>query len=192
MVGTTMNRKYRYYRCRATYHTATGPKQCSAPYIPYAKLEAAVWDTTTKVLEQPDVILAEMRRLRDTEKSPIEDDVARLKQEIKRCKEQESRLVRLYQFGEIDDALIKEQSAPLKLRREGYEAELEKLTSQRLAMAEVEHMEGRAEEFCKKMRQNLDSFGFEEKRTALKALKIKAVVTATEVQVKGVLGIEPD
>ncbi len=192
MVGTTMNRKYRYYRCRATYHTATGPKQCSAPYIPYAKLEAAVWDTTTKVLEQPDVILAEMRRLRDTEKSPIEDDVARLKQEIKRCKEQEARLVRLYQFGEIDDALIKEQSAPLKLRREGYEAELEKLTSQRLAMAEVEHMEGRAEEFCKRMRQNLDSFGFEEKRTALKALKIKAVVTATEVQVKGVLGIEAD
>ncbi len=42
------------------------------------------------------------------------------------------------------------------------------------------------------MRQNLDSFGFEEKRTALKALKIKAVVTATDVQVKGVLGIEAD
>jgi len=42
------------------------------------------------------------------------------------------------------------------------------------------------------IRQNLDYFGFEEKRTALKALKIKAKVTATEVQVKGVLGIEPD
>ena len=53
-------------------------------------------------------------------------------------------------------------------------------------------MEGRAEEYCRRIRQNLDSFGFEEKRTALKALKIKAVVTATEVQVKGVLGIEPD
>ncbi len=53
-------------------------------------------------------------------------------------------------------------------------------------------MEGRAEEFCKRMRENLGSFGFEEKRTALKALKIKAMVTATEVQVKGVLGVEPD
>ncbi len=192
MVGTTMNRKYRYYRCRATYHTATGPKQCDAPYIPYAKLEAAVWDTTTKVLEQPDVVLAEMRRIRNTEKSPIEDGVARLKQEIKRCKEQESRLVRLYQFGEIDDDLIKEQSAPLKLRREGYESELEKLTSQQSTMAELEHMEGRAEEYCRRMRRNLDSFGFEDKRTALKALRIKAVVTATEVQVKGVLGVEAE
>ncbi len=192
MVGTTMNRKYRYYRCRATYHTATGPKQCSAPYIPYAKLEAAVWDTTARVLEQPDVVLAEMRRLTDTQKSPIEDDVARLKREIKRCKEQESRLVRLYQFGEIDDALIKEQSAPLKLRREDYEAEMEKLTSQQLTMAELEHMKGRAAEYCRRMRQNLDSFGFEEKRMALKALKIKAMVTTTEVQVKGVLGVEAD
>ena len=53
-------------------------------------------------------------------------------------------------------------------------------------------MGGRAEEYCRRMRQNLDSFGFEEKRTALKALKIKAVVTATDVQVRGVLGIEPD
>ena len=82
MVGTTLNRKYRYYRCRATYDTATGPKQCSAPYIPCAKLEAAVWDTTTRVLKQPDVVLAEMRRLRDTEKSPFKDDEARLKREI--------------------------------------------------------------------------------------------------------------
>ena len=192
MVGTTLNRKYRYYRCRATYDTATGPKQCGAPYIPYAKLEAAVWETTTRVLEQPDVVLAEMRRLRDTEKSPIEDDVARQKREIKLCKEQESRLVNLYQFGEIDDDLIKRQSAPLKLRREGYESELEILTSQQLTMAEMEYLEGRAKEYCRRMRQNLDSFGFEEKRTALKALKIKAVVTATDVQVKGVLGIEPD
>jgi len=192
MIGTTMNRKYRYYRCRATYQTATGPKQCSAPYIPYAKLEAAVWDTTTKVLEQPDVVLAEMRRLKDDKRNPIEDEEVRLKREIMKCKERESRLVRLYQFGEIDDALIKEQSAPLKLRREGYEAELEKLTSQRLAMAEMEHMESRAEEYCRRMGQSLASFGFEEKRTALKALKIKAVVTATDVQVKGVLGIEPD
>ena len=69
---------------------------------------------------------------------------------------------------------------------------MEKLTSQRLAIAEVEHMEGRAEEYCRRMRQNLDFFGFEEKRTALKALKIKAVVTANKVQVMGVLGVEPD
>ncbi len=89
-----------------------------------------MWDTTTKVLEQPDVVLAEMRRIRDTEKSPIEDHVTRLNREIKKCRDQQSRLVNLYQFEEIDDDLIKQQSAPLQLRREGYEAELEKLTSQ--------------------------------------------------------------
>ena len=95
----------------------------------------------------------------DTEKSPIEDDVARQMREIKLCKEQESRLVNLYQFGEIDDDLIKRQSAPLKLRREGYESELERLTFQQLTMAEMEYLEGRAKEYCRRMRQNLDSFG---------------------------------
>ncbi len=192
MVGTMMNRKYRYYRCRATYHTATGPKQCDAPYIPYAKLEAAVWETTTRVLEQPDVVLTEMRRLRETEKSPMEENVTRLKREIRRCKEQESRLIRLYMLGTIDNNLIQEQSAPLKLSREEYESELKKLVAQQRAMAESDLMEQQVEVYCRRMRQNLDSFGFEEKRTALKALKIKALVTATDVQVKGVLGIEAD
>ena len=140
MVTTTMNRKCWYYRCRATYHIATGPKQCDAPYMPYAKLEAAVWETTARVLEQP-AVLTEMRRLKDLQKNPIEDDIARLNREIKKCKDQQSRLVNLYQFEEIDDDLIKQQSAPLQLRREGYEAELEKLTSQQLAMVELEQME---------------------------------------------------
>ncbi len=102
------------------------------------------------------------------------------------------RQVGLYAIKEIDDDIIKKQIAPLNSRLEGHEAELERLTSNRLVMAELEHIEGRAEEYCRRMRQNLDSFGFEEKRTALKALKIKAVVTADEVQVKGVLGIEAD
>ncbi len=61
-----------------------------------------------------------------------------------------------------------------------------------LTQEELEYMGGRVEEYCWRMRQNLDSFGFEEKRTALKALKIKAVVTATDVQVRGVLGVKPD
>ena len=61
-----------------------------------------------------------------------------------------------------------------------------------LTQEELEYMGGHVEEYCRRMRQNLDSFGFEEKRTALKALKIKAVVTATDVQVRGVLGVKPD
>ena len=151
-----------------------------------------MWGTTARVLKQPDVVLVEMRRLTDAQKGPIDDDVVRLMREIKRHKEQESRLVRLYQFGEIDDDLIKEQSAPVKLRREECEAELEKLIAQQLALVGLEQREEQVEAYCRRMRQNLDSLGFEEKRTALKALKIKAVVTTTEVQVRGVLGIESD
>ena len=88
--------------------------------------------------------------------------------------------------------MIKEHSTPLKLRREECEAELEKLIAQQLAMVGLEQREEQVEDYCLRMRENLDSLGFEEKRTALKALKIKAVVTTTEVQVRGILGVEPD
>ena len=106
-----------------------------------------------------------------------------------------ARTVKLYQFGEVDDEWIRAQSGPLKLMRERCEAELERLNAQKVTIKEMERAEGRVREFCGRVRRNLEAFDFEEKRTALRALQVKATVTKEEVRVKGVLGVtgaEPD
>jgi site-specific DNA recombinase len=195
MVGHMMNRKYRYYRCRAAWATATGPQTCQAKYVNAEKLDHAVWGNVCQVLEEPEVVLTELRRLRDSDEGPINDEIATLKREIRRCKDQEQRLVKLFQFGEVDDEWIKAQSGPLKLLRERHEVELDRLTVQKQTMNQLRKAEYQIESYCERMREGLASFDFEEKRTALKALQIRAFANKTDVKVKGILGIvqvEPD
>ncbi len=63
--------------------------------------------------------------------------------------------------------------------------------AQKVTRHNLGQLEQQVGEYCQRMRQGLESFDFEAKRTALKALQIKAMVTAEDVRVKGILGIEP-
>ena len=192
LVGTTLNRRYRYYRCRGTYATATAPRYCSARYVRAERLEEAVWGAVHEVLEHPDLVLAEIRRLNDVKATPIEEEIAHLRRQIKGCKNQELRLVKLYQFGEVDDEWIRAQSGTTKLRREQHEGELERLEAQKVSLAELRNTQEHLRDFCDRIKVNLDGLDFGEKRTALRALQIKATVNSEEVHVSGILGVEPD
>ena len=158
LVGSTLNRRYRYYRCRGTFPTATAPRYYFAGYIRSDKLEEAVWGTVRDVLEDPTVALVEMRWLRQGEGNPLDEEIARLQKEIRRCHDQELRLVKLSQFGEVDDEWIKTQSGPVKARREDSEAELQRLIEQKARAQELERSEDQLREFCERVRRNLKTF----------------------------------
>ena len=117
--------------------------------------------------------------------------MARLNREISRFKDQERRLVKLYQFGEVDDEWIKAQSGSLKLTREQCEVELRRLKAQQASLAELEHAEKRLRDFCDRVRRNLGGFDFAQKRTTLEALQIRATVAEDKVRIKGILGVQP-
>ncbi len=195
LVGTTLNRRYRYYRCRGTFPTAATPRHCDASYVRAGNLEDAVWGTIHDVLEQPEVVLAQLRQLTGDQQTPIEEEIAMLRREIRRCKDQELRLVKLYQFGEVDDDWIRAHAGPTKVRREQHEVELRRLESQRVTLKQLEGTEGRLRTYCERIRSNLDSLDFEEKRKALNALQIRATVETDHVRISGILGVtggEPD
>ena len=46
--------------------------------------------------------------------------MGRLDREIRHCRDQQRRLVKLYMQGEIDDDYIRSHSGPLKAQRDGY------------------------------------------------------------------------
>jgi site-specific DNA recombinase len=51
--GTTLNGKYRYYKCRGSVPTATRGKICNAHYIQASELEEFVWQKFIKLLASP-------------------------------------------------------------------------------------------------------------------------------------------
>ena len=159
------------------------------------KLEDTVWNTIHDVLERPDVVLAELSRVRQGQDTPIDDEIAHVRREIRRCKDQEQRLVKLYQFNEVDDEWIKMQSGPTRLRREQHERELRRLEEQRVRLRQLESSHGQLKAYCERVRDNLDSLDFDDRRAALDALQIRVTVGPDEVRISGILGItdvEPD
>lgn len=189
LVGSMMQGKaqYRYYRCRSAWATASEPKHCDGHYIRSDALETAVWNVVSRVLENPALVLAELHRQRDGAAEPLEGDFKRLRREISNCKDQQSRLVKLYALGEIDDVYIRKQAGPIKVQQAAFEAELARLEAQAEAIKGLDHVEGNLKAFCERVSEKVASLGFYDKRLALRALEIKAVATETSVNVRGVV-----
>lgn len=57
IIGTTLNGKYRYYKCRGATPTATRGKICDAGYIKADELESSVWEKVLDMLSNPLTLL---------------------------------------------------------------------------------------------------------------------------------------
>ena len=57
LIGTTLNRKYRYYRCRGASPTATRGRICDAGYIKADEIETSLWRKVLEMLSSPATLL---------------------------------------------------------------------------------------------------------------------------------------
>ena len=187
VVGAQLNKRYRYYRCRATAPTSVKPASCHARYIRAEAVESIVWEKVNQVLDHPEIVIQEIRRQSEGSKGDLSVEFTRLRGEIKRCQDLEARLVKLYMYGEIDDEHIRIQSGPMKLLRERYQEELQKLTELQAQNIEAQTAEWEIETFCKRIKKNLTSLDHDGKRSAFAVLNVSVVAIHDQVVVKGIV-----
>ena len=188
VVGSQLNRRYRYYRCRATVPTTLRPATCRARYIPADSLEDVVWDQVRKVLENPELVLDKLRQQLAGMGGGLDEEIARLGREIRHCRDQERRLVTLYMYGEIDDDYIRSHSGPLKSQREGYETELRRLEQQKAEQFDLEQAEAQLTVFCHRVQNGMAKEDHDGKRAVFSAFRVKVEATRDQVVIKGVVG----
>ena len=146
------------------------------------------------MLADPSIVAAELaRRHRDTDTGTgSRSDLALIEAALDRLGTQERRLVKLFRFGEISEAIIAAASAELKRERERLERERATLTA-RLKEAEraVCDFEGVAVYF-ERVRQRLGALGYADRRLALEALGMTVTVDADECRVEGVIPVDSE
>lgn len=185
-VGTCLNHTYRYYRCRSTWPSATRPKTCDAPYINADRLEETVWKTVREILQEPDVVVAEIKRQQD-ESSFIEEELARIRSSIRRLADQERRLIRLFGIGRVTEEYVLREVEQVKKARQALESELAELQQQRQRIVNLDGLSEQVRAFCGQVAERPDEFDFEEKRLALQALQIKIVVGRDGAKLTGAI-----
>ena len=142
--------------------------------------------TVKSVIEDPNLILGELRRIQKSEPA-VDAQVDGLRKDVKQLKGQEARLVRLFEFGEISERVVRERARALRDEREGLERLLQDLERQAEAVRGGRLREEEIFSYCAQVRDRLVDFDFEGKRLAFRALEIKAAVSPDQVVVNGVV-----
>jgi site-specific DNA recombinase len=194
LVGSCLDHKYRYYHCKATYPTSVRRPTCNAGYIKADVIEKIVWDEVRKVIEDPNVILANIKSKSDNHNNgngnKIEDELAAARQSIESCSERERRLVSLFEFDGITREELLDRVNKVKAERQEAEGRLAQLTSIKARTVDIGSLESEVNEFCRKARESLDNCSFLNKRLALDALQVQVVATPEKIDIEITVPLE--
>jgi site-specific DNA recombinase len=186
---TTLSREtYRsYYVCtgKQSWRFPGGAK-CTSHYIPSAVLDDLAWNQTKKLIEQPELVLAEYtKRIQQTSKHKpqLEALIATKKKEIRQIAHEQARILDLYQAGTINLNHIKERIASIEQRLKSTNEELNEL----VATSHAEHQELRLIEqfqaFQDKFKNKIDQLSFDEKKKIIQLLARRVIVDCSTAQI---------
>jgi len=153
------------------------------------ELETLVWNEVKKALLNPSLITAELERLtREDRRTSVEEDIERAKERLESLGREERRVLKLYRYGEFDLELFEKEMREIAREKATWEAERirleERLEAQRLLEGQREGLET----YCRWASQNIEGFGYEEKRKAIEALQVRVTVSKDRrVIIRGVI-----
>lgn len=185
--GATMSGRYRYYACRMTSPQYRPNAKCPAKYVRADELEAKVWEYLSSVVSRPEVVLAELRRRREADTGPLDAELVRVEKELKSLRDQHHRLIRLYQYAEIDDEYMARQLKSLKTRETVAEAEQARLQELQRSLTDLDELEVHVGDWATRVSANLAGMDLEDRQLLLRALEVRVVVTPERWEIHGAL-----
>jgi len=183
--GHTMNRRYPYYRCRNQLKTEENSTPCGFRYVQRDRLESQVWTAISKVLADPDMVLKELRERQGTALPMLEAEIEDARNRLAGLRDREHRLIRLYELGQLDEAMIQARVKAVKAERAKVEAELATLERQHADVRDVIETAPALRDVVSQVAGKLETADLKHKRLALDALRVKVKVWRDHFEIDG-------
>ena len=168
-------------------------RSCGVTRVLASELEAWLWEKISNTLRKPEVIAAELERRR-TERpdETLASDLETAKREYTKRDRKQAQLMERWTTSEDDSFpwdVVEREVARLEREKENHLktiAEIEgRIAEQEQSVVQLE----RLVEYCARVSQNLDRFGFEDKRMAYQALQVRITANGGDWTVKGSIPI---
>jgi site-specific DNA recombinase len=144
VVGTTLNGKYRYYKCRGATPTATRGKICDAGYIRADELEASVWRKVREMLSSPLTLLRTLVNEKEDQSHKIiqslNKDIDKLRKNLNTYPRKEKTLYDLLASEAVTKDYVLEAVNKLKKQRLNDERQLKLLLLSRKEASQANHL----------------------------------------------------
>ena len=181
--GASLQRKHRYYRCRATTPTTLRPATCDERYIRADALESLVWRKVVSTVKDPSVLIADLEHHLETGEGDLGTKMADLRREIADLKGQQRRLIELRQNDLVDQDVLETQLGPVKALSNEKEASLHLLEAQQRQADDADQASQRIAAYCEKLARGVDDLDFDGQRALLAAFGVKVEATRHEVSI---------
>ena len=144
VIGTKLNGKYRYYKCRGATPTTTRGKICDAGYMKADHLESSVWNKVLDMLSNP---LTFLRTLINEEKDhsheiiqSLNKDIAKLRKSLNTYPRKEKALYDLLTSEAVTKDYVLDAVNKLKKQRLNDERQLKLLLLSRKEATHSDHL----------------------------------------------------
>jgi site-specific DNA recombinase len=166
-----------YYRCNTTSRDQNG---CPCHMISAHIIDHAVWQRVEAVLTQPEIIQAEVARLR--REDPVKADLEAVERRLAEVERQRGNLARRIATIDDDDvaASLLAETATLATQQKALVVQREELEALRAGWAASQERLNDLESWCRLQARNLDALNYEGRRLALEALGAVARVWSTD------------
>lgn len=167
------------------------PEPCRNYRVNADWLETIVWNRVKETLQNPDLLLHELKRRREakTEVKYIEEELQRNQSRLGNLDEAETRAIRLRLYAGRSEEKTLAELQRIYDQRARIEQAIDELEMQMETAKQAEINENGIKRFCEMAAQNIDDFGFVQKRLAMQALQVKIWIDRLTVIIEGLIPI---
>jgi site-specific DNA recombinase len=167
---------HHYYRCSSQQAKIATEHRCGG-VIRADVADRQVWAAVMRLLEQPEVVTAEVAKQQATihdQEASIGQELTTVDAALARCQHDDQRLVEAYVAGAFTATELKVYRADIMTKRRSLEVHHQALLTRRAAL---QHTLGQADalvDYCARVRERLQTFSLEEQHCAFDALAMQA------------------
>jgi site-specific DNA recombinase len=170
------------YRCNSNnklYDT-----ECNGESVPYEEMNEWIWQEVKAILNDPSIIELEIKRLEKTDPNPqLKRDLESAKKQLAKVERGLQALLRRFRNSADDSNLwpyIEREIGQAGKEKEQLETTIADIQNRIAKQTSIVDDLRTLKDYCKQVRGRLDKFGFEDKRLAFKALRLKVYASGKD------------
>lgn len=178
-----------YYGCYSRKGN-NRPKMCFSKNVRGDKLEGVVWETISRLLSQPELIVEHVKNRAQAHPTPyLEANLDRVHHALEKKAVEADRMLDAYKVGAIDLPTLKQKIEAIKKEEAELTEEKARLDSE-VRKAEAQELnEEKLHEFCQNLPATLTNLDFEDRRQILREVVDRIVVDGDEVTIYGIIPV---
>jgi len=191
--GTVYYRCYMSHRHKAPINEVGEPQPCGGTWVNGRKLEAAVWDTVTDLLQRPELLMREMERLSgpdSTTREALEEELTVVLERLKNLPQEERRLVQGYRKGLYADFMMREEMERVSIEKDENQRRRDDLRIQIDRLDRAKAYKGQVQAFARRVSKGLDNMDFNQRRELLRLLVDEVIYDEGKVTIKTIIPLD--